>query len=160
MVCHVLAASHDEFQSEVIAPTAVITRTSYHLNISEDQDNVPPGYLFLCPLAELQSDVPPSFQIPHCPAYWSLDPLGVEHLSAHEAKDLGFPTIRVEMRLGGYYWSGSVYAGLRQFHHVKGFEPDSEDLARHLGYPLCEVSSELDSPFALGKLSRHILGHF
>ncbi|KAJ7755486.1 hypothetical protein B0H16DRAFT_715739 [Mycena metata] len=42
-------------------------------------------------------------------------------------------------------WDASVYAGLRKFHRAKGFDPDSQDVARHLGYPLYQVSpQELD----------------
>ncbi|KAJ7821418.1 hypothetical protein B0H13DRAFT_1660301, partial [Mycena leptocephala] len=32
-------------------------------------------------------------------------------------------------------WDADVYAALRQFHRAKGFDPDSQDVARHLGYP-------------------------
>ncbi|KAJ7797141.1 hypothetical protein B0H14DRAFT_3494064 [Mycena olivaceomarginata] len=46
------------------------------------------------------------------------------------------------MEVLGYSWDGSVYAGLHQFHQRKRFDPGSQDLARHLGYPLFEVSSE------------------
>ncbi|KAJ6631226.1 hypothetical protein B0H10DRAFT_1938742 [Mycena sp. CBHHK59/15] len=44
---------------------------------------------------------------------------------------------------------GSVYAGLRQFYQGKGFDPYSQDtVARHLGYPLYQLSYEPDAPFA------------
>jgi hypothetical protein len=36
-------------------------------------------------------------------------------------------------------WSASHYEGLRQFHQGKGFVADSQDVARHLGYPLYDV---------------------
>ncbi|KAJ7760757.1 hypothetical protein B0H14DRAFT_3511064 [Mycena olivaceomarginata] len=42
----------------------------------------------------------------------------------------------------------NVYAGLRRFHQGKGFDPESQDVARHLGYPLYEFTSEVDPRFA------------
>ncbi|KAJ6602944.1 hypothetical protein B0H10DRAFT_1887139, partial [Mycena sp. CBHHK59/15] len=52
------------------------------------------------------------------------------------------------MEIHGYSWDGSVYTGLRQFHQGKGFDPDSQEISRHLEYPLYQVSCELDVPFA------------
>lgn len=131
--------------------TVFITQINYRLNICGSIERTPPGYLFLCPLADLRSDTPTSLRVPDCPAYWSLDPSGVEHLTTEEAQALGLPIIVVEMEVIGDSWDGSVYAGLRQFHQGKGFDPDTQDLARHLGYPLFWVSSDLDAPFTQGK---------
>ncbi|KAJ7448414.1 hypothetical protein FB451DRAFT_1289209 [Mycena latifolia] len=52
------------------------------------------------------------------------------------------------MRVEGYSWDGSVYTGLRQFHQGKGFDADSQDVARQLGYPLYQLSGELGARFA------------
>ncbi|KAJ7446090.1 hypothetical protein FB451DRAFT_791228 [Mycena latifolia] len=51
------------------------------------------------------------------------------------------------MMAWGYCWDTRVYAGLRQFHKAKGFEPCSQDLARHLGHPLFQLSSGVEAPF-------------
>ncbi|KAJ7134159.1 hypothetical protein C8R46DRAFT_1048165 [Mycena filopes] len=59
-----------------------------------------PGYLFLCPPNNFQ-DGPMSFRWPECPAYWSLDPLGVERLSAEEAARLGFPPLLLITKIEG-----------------------------------------------------------
>ncbi|KAK7035651.1 hypothetical protein R3P38DRAFT_602831 [Favolaschia claudopus] len=99
------------------------------------------GFLFLCP-AESFHVGPASFKCPECFGYWSLDPSGVDRLSAEEAFELGFPTISISMGGEGQYWTDSVYAGLRQFHQGKGFDPNSQELARHLGVPLYEVCSD------------------
>ncbi|KAJ6566584.1 hypothetical protein B0H19DRAFT_899844, partial [Mycena capillaripes] len=69
-------------------------------------------------------------------AYWSLDSNGVDVLDTEQAKELGFPALKVTMTVLGNSWDDSVYAGLRRFHQCKGFDPDSPDVARHLGYPL------------------------
>ncbi|KAJ7917064.1 hypothetical protein B0H13DRAFT_1524924, partial [Mycena leptocephala] len=71
--------------------------------------------------------------------YWSLDPLGAERLSPGEATELGFPSIELDTAIFADSWDASVYAALRQFHRAKGFDPDSQDVARHLGYPLYQL---------------------
>ncbi|KAJ7758805.1 hypothetical protein DFH07DRAFT_448402 [Mycena maculata] len=120
-----------------------VSTVHYWLRISMPRDNTPSGYLFLCPLADLQSDIPTSFRNPDCAAYWSLDPSGVERLSTYDAIHLGFPTTRLEMDVSGRSWDGSVYTGLRQFHQGKGFDPYTQDLARHMGYPLYQISDKV-----------------
>ena len=85
------------------------------------------------------------------PAYWYTDPSGTKRLSAEEATDLRFPTIEFTMNVYGHSWDESVYAGLRTFHRAKGFDPDSQDVARHLGYPLYQFSSDVEPLFAHGK---------
>ncbi|KAJ7483922.1 hypothetical protein B0H11DRAFT_2192922 [Mycena galericulata] len=107
-------------------------------------DNLLPGYLFLCPLSDLQSDDPLRFLYPDCPAYWSLDPSGIERLCADEAEHLGFSSLQFEMTTGGIYWDTSVYEGLRQFHEGKGFDPYSQEVAKHLGHSLYQLSNVLD----------------
>ena len=66
--------------------------------------------------------------------------------------DLGFPAIELKLIAHGDFWDGSVYDGLREFHQAKGFNPDSQDVARHLGYPLYEVTPGVDPRFAFSKL--------
>ncbi|KAJ7732445.1 hypothetical protein B0H16DRAFT_1427114 [Mycena metata] len=107
--------------------------------------DAPPGYLFLCPTTGFQTELA-SFGWPDCPAYWSLDPSGLARLSTEQATRLGFPRFELTTKFEGLSWDTSVYAGLRQFHEAKGFNPDSQDVARHLGYPLYEPSREVNYP--------------
>ncbi|KAJ7679410.1 hypothetical protein DFH06DRAFT_975168, partial [Mycena polygramma] len=109
----------------------------------------PLGYLFLCPTEHFRTGAS-SFRWPECPAYWSLDPSGMERLNTEEATRLGFPSIEFTTQLRFVYWEASVYAGLRQFHQAKGFDPDSQDVARHLGEPLYQLTGDVD-PFAYGE---------
>ncbi|KAF8214609.1 hypothetical protein K438DRAFT_882760 [Mycena galopus ATCC 62051] len=111
-------------------------------------ENLPPGYLFLCPLAEFETDLPGCFVIPDCTAYWSVDPLGAERLSAEEARTLGLPEIHSWMEVWVKYWDSSDYDGIHQFHEAKGFDPYSQDVAIELGYPLFQVSCQQDDLFA------------
>jgi len=91
-----------------------------------NNDQAGSSYLFLCPLEDLQPDMPGVFRGPACPAYWSLDPSGIDRLRPAEARALGFPHIDVQVELWGKYWNGSVYAGISRFHEVKQFDPSQE----------------------------------
>ncbi|KAJ6555810.1 hypothetical protein B0H19DRAFT_136683 [Mycena capillaripes] len=125
----------------------LIESISFDIVISASEEEPPAGFLFLCPTDDFQTG-PFSFWWPECPAYWSLDPFGVERLTAEEATELGFPSFRLNTNIFARSWDASVYAGLRQFHKAKGFDPDSQDVARYLGEPLYQLSNEIDVPFA------------
>ncbi|KAJ6626688.1 hypothetical protein B0H10DRAFT_1759163, partial [Mycena sp. CBHHK59/15] len=99
----------------------------------------PQGYLFLCPLKDLQAANGTQFRHPDLLTYWSLDPLGIQKLSTEEAENLGFPPLELTMDICGISWPETSYSALRQFHQAKGFNPESQDVARHLGYPLYQV---------------------
>ncbi|KAF7353237.1 hypothetical protein MSAN_01511500 [Mycena sanguinolenta] len=107
-----------------------------------NKHHIPEGYLFVCPPQDFCTNTEPHanlYQWPACPAYWSLDPSGADHLSTEDAKNLGFPAIHIETRMLGSSWDCSVYEGLRRFHEGKGYDPESREVARRLGYPLFEV---------------------
>lgn len=125
----------------------VIEGISFNLKISTAAEDGPSGHLFLCPESEFHAGVS-SFRWPDCPAYWSLDPTGVERLSPEEATRFGFPTIEPKIEAWGRSWDTSVYAGLCQFHQSKGFDPDSQDIARYLGEPLFRLSRDAEPLFA------------
>ncbi|KAJ6555925.1 hypothetical protein B0H19DRAFT_1262055 [Mycena capillaripes] len=126
---------------------ALIVTIWFDIVISASKEESPAGFLFLCPTEDFRTG-PFSFWWPESPAYWSLDPLGVERLTAEEATELGFPSFQLSREIRTDSWDASVYAGLRQLHKAKGFDPDSQDVARHLGDPLWQLSSEIDVPFA------------
>jgi hypothetical protein len=105
------------------------------------------GFLFLCPPTDFQIG-PFSFKWPDCAAYWSFDSTGADPLSWEDAANLGFPSLQLSTTVWGSSWDASVYAGIRQFHQGKGFDPDSQDLALYLGQPLYELPSEINLPFA------------
>jgi hypothetical protein len=121
-------------------------------------DNLPPGYLFLCPFREIETDVPGCFHIHDCPAYWSHDPLGAERLSAEEARTLGFPDIDSWMEVRGIFWDSSVYEGVRQFHEAKGFDPYSQDAAIELDCPLFQLCCECEDLCAYCESHNHQSG--
>ncbi|KAJ7497807.1 hypothetical protein B0H11DRAFT_2384570, partial [Mycena galericulata] len=118
--------------------TVILREIYFHLHILEPTQTPPNGYLFVCPTKDLRTG-PTSVQWPYCPAYWSLDPSGSECLSTDEATHLGFPSIDLETRVRTNSYGASVYAGLHKFHEGKGFDPDSQDVARHLEEPLFQI---------------------
>jgi hypothetical protein len=115
--------------------TALVTNFSYRLSTLDNIENLPAGYLFICPLEDIQCGIAdqPVY-------YWSLDPSGVEPLTEEEAEQLGFPFSQLEMGATGKYWDGHIYEGLLQFYEGKGFDPYSQDVARELGLPLLQIN--------------------
>ncbi|KAJ7846080.1 hypothetical protein B0H14DRAFT_2773319 [Mycena olivaceomarginata] len=100
------------------------------------------GWLFVCPDDQLRSG-PCSFRWPDYATYWSRDPFGAVRLSTEEAEEAGFPLIKLEIRVGGRAWDTIDYAALWRFHQAKGFVPNSQEIARHLGHPLYQLCDEL-----------------
>ncbi|KAJ7111779.1 hypothetical protein C8R44DRAFT_882834 [Mycena epipterygia] len=88
------------------------------------------------------------FRWEDCPAYWSFDPSGGDRLGMEDSTQLGFPSIWWTMEIYGVHWDANVYAGLRQFHQTKGFDPESQDVAQHFGYPLYQLSNEAEALLA------------
>ncbi|KAJ6526059.1 hypothetical protein B0H19DRAFT_1385801 [Mycena capillaripes] len=125
----------------------VVHNIFFNLSIPAASSNPPSGFLFLCPPEDFRTG-PSSFSWPDCSAYWSLDPIGTERLSMEDTMSLGLPSIRFLMGIRGTSWDANVYAGLRHLHQAKGFDPDSQEVARHLGERLYRLPSELDALFA------------
>ncbi|KAJ7340626.1 hypothetical protein DFH08DRAFT_704557, partial [Mycena albidolilacea] len=120
----------------------------FDLSITPSSTVVPSdGFLHLCPPEDFQIG-PSSFEWPDRPAYWSLDPTGADTLSLEDAANLGFPSLRLFTEIRGRSWDASVYTGLRQFHQAKRFDPDSQDVARHLGHPLLKLARKTHISFA------------
>ncbi|KAK7006307.1 hypothetical protein R3P38DRAFT_3214355 [Favolaschia claudopus] len=124
-------------------------RAEFWIQLLYYEEAASSGYLFLCPPEDFQVG-PASFKWPECCAYWSLDPSGMEQLSDEEASALGFPTICWTTKMRGRSWDHNIYAGLRELHQTKGFDPDSQDVARHLGHPLYQLCSDTKNPDAQG----------
>ncbi|KAJ7508914.1 hypothetical protein B0H11DRAFT_1359232 [Mycena galericulata] len=118
------------------------------LDFSMTRGECPNGYLFLYPATETRIGTSMDFCLPQSPAFWSLDPSGNQRLTTEDAKRLGFPSISFKMVCSGSSWDAKVYMACRQFALAKGFDPDSEEIARHLGYPLFQSSDAHKCLFA------------
>ncbi|KAF7364419.1 hypothetical protein MSAN_01102800 [Mycena sanguinolenta] len=135
-----IVSNHEDYK--------LVNRVIFALQIGEITQNPPDGYLFVCSPEDFEIG-PTSVQWPDRPAYWSLNPSGSNPLSHEEASSLGFPSITPITEVFFSCWDETVYAGLRKFDECKGFDPESQDLAKELGCPLFEIcvpgeSRELD----------------
>ncbi|KAF7337102.1 hypothetical protein MVEN_02147800 [Mycena venus] len=133
-----------EISSNLLHDYVVLDTIYFKLTVSAVETDPPEGFLFLCPVEDFRTG-PSSFSWPHCPAYWSLDPSGTERLGTEDALELGFPSIQFSTEISGLFWDNSVYDGLYQFHQGKGFDPNSRDIARHLGNPLYQLSNHVNA---------------
>ncbi|KAJ7708013.1 hypothetical protein B0H16DRAFT_1632916 [Mycena metata] len=122
----------------------------FTITIRSVGEDPPHGYLSLCPKEDFETS-PSSYRWPNRPVYWSLDPEGIKVLSTEEAAWLGFPSFQLTTEVRGKSWDPSVYTGLRTFHQAKGFNPDSQEVALHLGKRLFRLSRDVNSPFAQGQ---------
>ncbi|KAJ7104845.1 hypothetical protein C8R44DRAFT_550953, partial [Mycena epipterygia] len=112
---------------------------TYYLEFSGPLENIPEGYLFLWPLEDFRSNNGTLLATPECPAYWALDPSGGRRLYPENASNLGFPSLQFTMEAEVSSWPENVYKALSRFHAGKGFDPNSQDIARHLAHPLYEL---------------------
>jgi hypothetical protein len=108
------------------------------IRISKATHNPPDGYLFVWSPEPFEAG-PTLIHWSADAAYWSLDPSGSNKLSHEESSRLGFPSIELRINVYALSWDETVYAGLRKFDECKGFDPESQDVARELGYPLFKV---------------------
>ncbi|KAJ7617110.1 hypothetical protein FB45DRAFT_933458 [Roridomyces roridus] len=122
-------------------------RVKFTLRFEKTLEEPPAGYLFICPASDFQVG-PLEFRWPQCPAYWSLDESGEEQLSEEEAHLMGFPDMSFTTDIDGSSWQQSAYTAVAKLHRAKGFDPYTQDVARHLKNPLFRVSTERQRPFA------------
>ncbi|KAF7340340.1 Reverse transcriptase-RNase H-integrase [Mycena venus] len=71
--------------------------------------------------------------------YWSFDPTGLEQLTHEMAEDIGLLTPQFFVRVIGWKGDESTLDMIREFHAAKGFDPDSQDVAIAMGYPLVDI---------------------
>ncbi|KAJ7114244.1 hypothetical protein C8R44DRAFT_226865 [Mycena epipterygia] len=140
--CWLSQANHISIHYPISANHGWVWQIKYEITFSTLSDNLPEAYLFLCPLNDLQSEDGSFIERPECPAYWSLDPAGTERLSPDAVSAIGFPKLGWERKIGCRSWDNHVYSGLRQFHAAKRFDPNTQDIARHLGEGLYELSCD------------------
>lgn len=110
---------------------------------AEDSLIPPQFFFFICPADfELNCGLP-VVQVPGTgQAYWSSDPLGSGKFSTDIAvlfdlPELEFRSEACHHSFGSHYWDI-----LRKVHQNRGFDPDTQDVARHLNYPLFKFYPE------------------
>ncbi|KAJ7930773.1 hypothetical protein B0H13DRAFT_2264091 [Mycena leptocephala] len=98
-------------------------------------------YLFLFPL---QVDVVNNLLTVTNPPdtekyYWAFDPVGLNRLTHETVEDFGLPAVEFSIGLMGRRWEESDYDMIRDFHVAKRFDPDTQDTAIAMGYPLIDI---------------------
>ncbi|KAF7340329.1 Reverse transcriptase-RNase H-integrase [Mycena venus] len=71
--------------------------------------------------------------------YWAFDPTGLDRLTHEMAEDIGLPTPQFSVKITGWRGNESTLDMIREFHAAKGFDPDSQDVAIAMGYPLVDI---------------------
>ncbi|KAJ7848724.1 hypothetical protein B0H14DRAFT_3671391, partial [Mycena olivaceomarginata] len=130
-LCHI-------YHSPCQPVTELVHQVEISIRISKATHNPPDGYLFVWSPEPFEAG-PTLIHWSADAAYWSLDPSGSNKLSHEESSRLGFPSIELRINVYALSWDETVYAGLRKFDECKGFDPESQDVARELGYPLFKV---------------------
>ncbi|KAK7013002.1 hypothetical protein R3P38DRAFT_1514587 [Favolaschia claudopus] len=97
-------------------------------SVHEAELSLPPLSAFLTPDGT-------HLQYPTEQPCW-FDPVRNEPLSMDKAEMLGLPAIELTIDVTSVYIDKSTLQQLREFHQGKGFDPDSQEIAKHLGYAL------------------------
>jgi hypothetical protein len=71
--------------------------------------------------------------------YWSFDPEGLDRLPQDALDKLSLPSVSFRAIISGVRWIQEQYDSISKFHHTKGCDPTSQDVATELGYPLVDV---------------------
>ncbi|KAJ7859041.1 hypothetical protein B0H14DRAFT_638648 [Mycena olivaceomarginata] len=74
--------------------------------------------------------------------YWSFQHDGSNRLSDEMLEEIVPPQVLFEARIVGHTWSDVDYELIREFSLAKGFNPNSNDVAIELGYPLAALHDE------------------
>jgi hypothetical protein len=53
--------------------------------------------------------------------------------------NFSLPDVRLRASVYGKFWENEIYASIAKFHHTKGFDTSSQEVAIKLGYPLVDV---------------------
>ncbi|KAJ6579125.1 hypothetical protein DFH09DRAFT_1310485 [Mycena vulgaris] len=116
----------------------VVLAVSFWLQIGtpEESDD---SFLFVCPFAYLRVDSDGRFVLPECAAKWSLHPAGASSLTPEEAMTRGLPPLMFNVGIKTISMTRRGYEEVRLFHQAKGFDPDSQDIARTFGHPLLKL---------------------
>ncbi|KAJ7812914.1 hypothetical protein B0H13DRAFT_500824 [Mycena leptocephala] len=70
--------------------------------------------------------------------YWAFDPTGLDRLTDEIAEEIGLPTPEFSIDLRGSCWDATI---IHEFLAAKAFDPDSQDAAIAMGYPLVDIEA-------------------
>ncbi|KAJ7303637.1 hypothetical protein DFH08DRAFT_825735 [Mycena albidolilacea] len=78
--------------------------------------------------------------------YWSFDPAGLDQLTHETAEDIGLPTPKFTIESYGLFLEEEETNLIREFHAAKGFDPESQDVAIAMRYPLLTEQHSMIGP--------------
>ncbi|KAL0565328.1 hypothetical protein V5O48_016696 [Marasmius crinis-equi] len=116
-------------------------RLNGYLSRSEDtrqRRQKQPVYLFVCPPSPDTAFESCTTQSLH---WWSCHPSGEPSLSEDVCEQLGLP-VELSLWVGRFRefsWQSEQYKALHHYQLARGFNPDTLDFARYLGYPIYQV---------------------
>lgn len=118
--------------------------------MSQNEDNTrfkTKAYVFVGDVTvDLYNDGTPRLTVPKI--FWSSDPNGRTRWSAEElewyldAWDLKPRDLKMETKTLLSYWPLSHLRALRQMHKSCGSDPDSDEMAKAMGFPILELDPE------------------
>jgi hypothetical protein len=73
--------------------------------------------------------------------YWAFDPAGLDRLTHEIAEDIGLPTPEFTIVPYGLFLPEVETNLIREFHAAKGFDPESQDIAIAMRYPLVDIEA-------------------
>jgi hypothetical protein len=73
--------------------------------------------------------------------YWAFDPAGLDQLTREIAEDIGLPTPEFTIVPLGLMLEEEETNLIREFHAAKGFDPESQDIAIAMAYPLVDIEA-------------------
>ncbi|KAJ7768003.1 hypothetical protein B0H14DRAFT_358589 [Mycena olivaceomarginata] len=100
-------------------------------------------YLFLCnPQVEVLDGQLTVINPPDAEKYyWAFDPTGLDQLPHEIAEDIGLPTPKFRIEPHSLYLREEETNLIREFHAAKGFDPESQDVAIAMRYPLVDIEA-------------------
>ncbi|KAJ7253600.1 hypothetical protein C8J57DRAFT_1237399 [Mycena rebaudengoi] len=137
-----IASKHDDY--------GLVQSLDYEITFPQRSSQAPNGYLFLCPLLDMQTADGTQFRHPEFHSYWTFDPSGVERLSDNDAANHGFPSASLTVQAWTVSWDETAYTALRKFQEAKDDIPGQES-PESLDVPRYRWCRDEDTSFAHGE---------
>ncbi|KAF9258071.1 hypothetical protein L218DRAFT_840765, partial [Marasmius fiardii PR-910] len=79
--------------------------------------------------------------------FWSHDETGQVRLSIEEYNKFGLPTnLYIQVKEHPHFTlTTKTYKDINKWQHLRGFDPNTTDFARYLGYPAVQVVTQESS---------------
>ncbi|KAL0577379.1 hypothetical protein V5O48_004596 [Marasmius crinis-equi] len=116
--------------AQLILPETLTGWLSDSAGKRQRREESPPIYLFIPPLSTT--------------TFWSFNPDGQNPITTDLCHHLGLP-ISLELKCYEYYWRTEIYKTLRTYQIGRGFDPNTNEFARHNQYCIYKI---VEQPFS------------